>query len=241
MTKRIAVQQLICCKLLLWDTSGQQQYSKLAKTYYQQAAAAILTYDVSQPQSLHRLRMWLDELQQNTQGQRIVVAIAACKCDLDESLHAPGLKEEAERLAESVDALHLVTSAKTNEGVHDLFHNVAERVWEWHQDASVSGGLPIPVQDGTAPMMMTRKKHARSTSPPSRNNSPPSRSTSPPPYKHEGPSTQPEPKPIDSNKAETGDDVRLNGHRYKRDRENIMCTGTLFACTDDPRQSCVIL
>lgn len=244
LTKRITVQQLIPCKLLLWDTAGQHQYSKLAKTYYQQAAAAILTYDVSQPQSLHRLRVWLDEVQLNTQGQRMVLAIAACKCDLDESLHAPGLKEEAEKLAQSVDAIHIVTSARTSEGVHELFQQVAENVWKWHQDTFVSGGLPIPVHEGAGPMMMTRKKHARSTSPPSRSCSPPSRSASPPPYNHKGPSTQLDSRPVESGTGilESGDDdVRPNRQPFKKSHENIMCTGALFTCTDDPRQGCVIL
>ncbi len=241
LTKRITVQQHIPCKLLLWDTAGQQQFSKLAKTYYQQAAAAILTYDVSQPQSLHRLRVWLDEVQQNTQGQRMVIAIAACKCDLDQSLHAPGLKEEAEKLAQSVDAIHIVTSARTNEGVHDLFQKIAESVWKWHQETCASGGLPIPVHEGGGPMMMTRKKHARSTSPPSRSVSP-LRSASPPLYKYKGHSPQPNSQDVESNTADKGDDdVRVNSQQFKKkSHENIMCTGALFTCTDDPRQGCVI-
>lgn len=243
LTKRITVQQVIPCKLLLWDTSGQQQFSKLAKTYYQHAAAAVLTYDVSQPQSLHRLRMWLDEVQQNTQGQRIVIAIAACKCDLDESLHAPGLKEEAEKLAQSVDALHIVTSARTSDGVHELFQNVAEKVWKCHQDTFVNGGLPIPVHEGGGPMMMTRRKHARSTSPPSRSASPPSRSASPPPYNHMGPSSQPDSRTVENDTLESGiGDVRLNRQPFqKKSQENFMCSGTLFTCTDDPKEGCVIL
>jgi GTPase SAR1 family protein len=51
------------CKILLWDTAGQAQFQKLARTYYHNASAAILTFDVSQPSSLTRLRHWLDELQ----------------------------------------------------------------------------------------------------------------------------------------------------------------------------------
>ncbi|GAX26318.1 hypothetical protein FisN_16Lh156 [Fistulifera solaris] len=241
LTKRITVQQHIPCKLLLWDTAGQQQFSKLAKTYYQQAAAAILTYDVSQPQSLHRLRLWLDEVQQNTQGQRMVIAIAACKSDLDLSLHAPGLKEEAEKLAQTVDAIHIVTSARTNEGVQELFQNIAENVWKWHQETCASGGLPIPVHEGGGPMMMTRKKHARSTSPPSRNVSP-VRSASPPLLKHKSPSPKLNYKDFQCNTAdEGGDDVRLNSQQFeKKSHENMMCTGALFTCTDDPRQGCVI-
>ena len=148
LTKRITVQEMTTCKLLLWDTAGEATFARLAKTYYQQAAAAILTYDVSSPQSLHRLRGLLEEVLTNTAGRRMVLAIVACKCDLDLCLHAPGLKEEAQRLAAEHNALHVETSSKTNMGVQSLFEQTAERVWQWHCEAVTGKGLPIPVSVG---------------------------------------------------------------------------------------------
>lgn len=85
-TKRMTcVQQNMTCKLLLWDTAGQEQYTKFASTYYQNAAAAIITYDITQPQSIQRLSYWLEELHRNitiTGDRRIVLCVAACKCDV---------------------------------------------------------------------------------------------------------------------------------------------------------------
>lgn len=65
LTKRLTAAS-ITCKLLLWDTAGQEQFQKLAATYYQHAAAAVLTYDVTNPHSLVRLRTWLADLQRHT-------------------------------------------------------------------------------------------------------------------------------------------------------------------------------
>jgi small GTP-binding protein len=85
-TKRVTcVQHNMICKLLLWDTAGQEQYTKFASTYYQNAAAAILTYDVSQPNTIQRLSFWLDELHRTITARgerRIVLCVAACKCDV---------------------------------------------------------------------------------------------------------------------------------------------------------------
>ena len=85
-TKRMTcVQQNMTCKLLLWDTAGQEQYTKFASTYYQNAAAAIITYDISQPQTIQRLSYWLEELHRNitvAADRRIVLCVAACKCDV---------------------------------------------------------------------------------------------------------------------------------------------------------------
>jgi len=129
LTKRLTCQG-ITCKMLLWDTAGQEQFRKLAITYYKNAAAAILCFDVSNPQSLHRLRRWLQELQANV---RIVITIAACKCDLEP---VPYLEKEAKALAESVNALYVRTSAKTNQGVEELFQKTAARVLQWQQEAA---------------------------------------------------------------------------------------------------------
>ena len=163
LTKRLTVNS-ITCKMLLWDTAGQAQFQKLARTYYNTAAAAILTYDVSQPASLHRLLQFLDEVQRNTVGRRIVIAIAACKCDLPA---APGLQDEARRLADSVGALYLETSSKTNVGVYDLFSHIAERVLACQADAANGTGLPIPVTTGGTtrlPRAQTASARMRSSS-----------------------------------------------------------------------------
>jgi len=34
-------------KLVIWDTAGQEKYHALAKVYYQNAAGALLVYDVT--------------------------------------------------------------------------------------------------------------------------------------------------------------------------------------------------
>ena len=163
LTKRLTVNSSTC-KILLWDTAGQAQFQKLAKTYYTAAAAAILTYDVSQPASLHRLRQFLEEVQRNTVGRRIVIAIAACKCDLPA---APGLQDEARRLADSVGVLYLETSSKNNVGVYDLFSQTAERVLACQADAANGIGLPIPVTTGGTtrlPRAQTAAARLRSSS-----------------------------------------------------------------------------
>lgn len=131
LAKRLTVHSNMTCKMLLWDTAGQDQFQKLAITYYKSAAAAILAYDVSNSTSIQKLYYWLNEVQKNTADRRIVIAIVACKGDLEP---IPGLEEDAQRLAASVNAIYVKTSAKDNIGVHGLFKLVAERVLEWHEE-----------------------------------------------------------------------------------------------------------
>lgn len=189
LTKRLTASN-ITCKLLLWDTAGQEQFQKLAVTYYRHAAAAILSYDVTNPRSLVRLRAWLDDLQRHTgivpmpnnnsnhlgnnggggvsgvsasgggslipigmaAGRRqMVLAVVACKSDLPAS---PGLQEEARRLAASMGAIYIETSAKENINVGELFHVVSEQVLQTYQDSIAAGiaepAIPVTVHGGVS-------------------------------------------------------------------------------------------
>lgn len=80
-TKRLVVNGLTC-KVQIWDTAGQEQFKPLAPMYYQNAAAAIICYDVTSQKSLEVLKYWVEELSQNLPAGRIVISMAACKCDL---------------------------------------------------------------------------------------------------------------------------------------------------------------
>lgn len=154
LTKRLTVDS-ITCKLLLWDTAGQAQFQKLARTYYTDAAAAILAYDITQPNSLNQLRHWLEELQRNTAGRRMVIAVAACKCDLDA---AAGVAEEARRIAQSVNAIYMETSAKDNVGVQQLFTETSSRILQWAAEAAQGNASPIPVTVATGGVFQQHQK-----------------------------------------------------------------------------------
>jgi small GTP-binding protein len=166
LTKRLTVNN-ITCKMLLWDTAGQEQFQKLAVTYYQHAAAAIVCYDASNPHSVVRLRRSLQELDKYIKQNHtpMVLAVAACKCDLQTSsssstassggggsgaIPPPGLEAEARRIAKSYDALYFpYTSAKMNQGVTEVFTKTAARVLEWHELAVTGQARPLPVTVGS--------------------------------------------------------------------------------------------
>lgn len=250
LTKRLTVNS-ITCKMLLWDTAGQAQFQKLAKTYYNAAAAAILTYDVSQPASLHRLIQLLEEVQRNTVGRRIVIAIAACKCDLPA---APGLQEEARRLADSAGALYLETSSKNNVGVHDLFSHTAERVLGWQAEAINGTGLPIPVTTGGTTRRIPRAAtapdaaRARSSSvgqkpamlEPVQPSSPAAsldsgNKNNPSIVDNTTPDTETE---ENDNPAE--DTVIDNGDSTPQPSKSVMCEGSMLVCGTDDKNCCIM-
>ena len=61
--------------------AGQERYHSLAPMYYRGAAAAIVVYDITSPDSFARAKSWVRELQR--QGNpNIVIALAGNKADL---------------------------------------------------------------------------------------------------------------------------------------------------------------
>jgi len=140
----------------IWDTAGQERFHSLAPMYYRNAQAAVVVYDVTQASSLEKAQTWIKELQRQA-NPNIVIALAGNKVDLvtpttatsaseadDESddatagIPASGevepstrrqvSKEEAEAYAKESGLLFSETSAKTGEGIVELFTEIAKKI-----------------------------------------------------------------------------------------------------------------
>ena len=68
-------------KFQIWDTAGQEKYHSLAPMYYRGAAAAIIVYDITRPNTFKTLKNWVEELR-NQGPKDIAIAIAGNKADL---------------------------------------------------------------------------------------------------------------------------------------------------------------
>lgn len=173
LTKRLTVDGTLCCKLLLWDTSGQEQFQRLALTYYRQAAAAVVCVDLASPDpdhALSALQAWLEQVQRNITAHRIVLVVAGCKSDLvhggsggasgsgaaaddNDGYASHGgtlLEDQIRAVADRFGAAYVRTSAKNNQGVTQAFQRTASLVLQCQQEASAGRGRPIPVTLGGA-------------------------------------------------------------------------------------------
>ncbi|KAL7542902.1 hypothetical protein ACHAXR_013535 [Thalassiosira sp. AJA248-18] len=125
-------------KFEIWDTAGQERYRSLAPMYYRGAAAAIIVYDITNPDSFAGAKSWVKELQRRG-DQNVVIAMishtlihlsflsqAGNKADLEARRKVDF--NEANEYAEENGILHMETSAKNANNVKALFVEISKRL-----------------------------------------------------------------------------------------------------------------
>jgi len=135
-SKNIKVDENYNVKLKIWDTAGQERYRSLAKIFYQNAAAAILVYDIRSLNSFNEIKnYWAEEIKNNS-PKDIIIAICANKSD--EYLEQEVPTQEGKNLAKELNAIFMCTSAKEGTGIEDLFYLIANKFIEPSKDISES-------------------------------------------------------------------------------------------------------
>jgi len=110
--------------LHIWDTAGTERYRALMPIYYRDAEAAIIVYDLTNPETLEGCQYWIDELDKHL--GRCCLALVGNKADLQEQKVTE--TELAPFLASGKNIFTCVTSAKTGKGVKELFQQLVERL-----------------------------------------------------------------------------------------------------------------
>lgn len=124
LTQTVSVNDAVV-KFEIWDTAGQERYHSLAPMYYRGAAAAIIVYDITSPESFARAKKWVQELQR--QGNpNLIMALAANKVDLASQRKVS--EEDAKAYAEENNLHFVETSAKTALNVNELFYDIARKL-----------------------------------------------------------------------------------------------------------------
>ena len=117
-------------KLHIWDTGGQERFRSMASVYYKDALAAILVYDVSNPQSLESLDYWINELHENVDNEKFIISIAGNKCDLPIDMRKISYAQGKNFADERGINMFIETSAKTGYGIKELFSYLAQKVYD---------------------------------------------------------------------------------------------------------------
>ena len=125
-------------ELALWDTAGQEDYDRLRPISYVNIDVVLMCFSIDNPESLDNAHTkWYPEMTQFCPGVPIV--LCGTKKDLRENpdviamlakiRQAPVSVEQGRDLAFKIGAhAYMECSAKTNEGVQDIFETATRAV-----------------------------------------------------------------------------------------------------------------
>jgi len=108
----------------IWDTAGQERFHSLTPMYYRGASAALIVYDITDPSTYAKAKMWVHELQRSANPD-IVIMLVCNKIDLKKGEIDT---KEAKNFAKENNILFIETSAKDNQNVTEMFKIIAEMV-----------------------------------------------------------------------------------------------------------------
>lgn len=121
-------------KFEIWDTAGQERYKSLAPMYYRNANAALVVYDVTQQDSIVKAQSWVNELKNKVGDEDLVICLVGNKVDLCDEESEDNKRaiatHEARSYAKEQGLLFYEVSARTGEGVQQIFQSIGEKLLE---------------------------------------------------------------------------------------------------------------
>jgi Ras-related protein Rab-2A len=121
--KRLEKQD-VTVKLQIWDVAGQSRFQILRPMYYRGSSGGLLVFDVTRRRTFIVLEEWLDELFKAI-NKKIPLILVANKTDLPDRVVETS---EGREFADRHEMPYLESSAKTGEGIVDIFQELAEKL-----------------------------------------------------------------------------------------------------------------
>jgi len=126
-------------KLQIWDTAGQEAFRSITSAYYRGATGGLVVYDVTRKHSFANVAVWLDEVRRKTAPDTVLMLVGN-KTDLGKREVS---YEEGQRFAAWHGLLFQEASAKSGEGVDEVFGLIAKRILD-----NINTGV-FPHEDST--------------------------------------------------------------------------------------------
>ena len=110
-------------KVSIYDTAGQERFQRIIKHYYRGANGVLLTFDISNKNSFEKLNYWIQDLKENADNiNDLFICLIGNKIDKEDKREVS--IEEANKFAQENNIPYFEVSAKTGEGIKNLFDEV---------------------------------------------------------------------------------------------------------------------
>ncbi|MBS1890103.1 MAG: GTP-binding protein [Actinobacteria bacterium] len=123
--RRIVVKDMKV-KMQIWDTAGQERFRYITSSYYRGSSGVLIVYDVCDATSFKNIPAWYAEIKRFTPENTPIILVGN-KADLSTRVIE---SSEGKALADSLNIPFLEVSAKTGDGVEQIFQQLAEQLIE---------------------------------------------------------------------------------------------------------------
>jgi small GTP-binding protein len=112
----------IDCHIALCDTGGQEKFRSVTRSFYRDAVAAVVVFDMSDRETLAKLDYWITDFREQIKDGFVI--IAGNKADLPHEVS----DEVCQQYEHNYDMPLIQTSAKTGQNIAELFEELAKHL-----------------------------------------------------------------------------------------------------------------
>ena len=112
-------------KIFLWDTAGQEKFKTIVSNYFNGANGVLLCFDISNRRTFEKLNFWINELKEKLNIDELFMILIGNKKDKENERQIS--IEESKKFAKENNIPYFEISAKTNEGIEEMFDYVTKQ------------------------------------------------------------------------------------------------------------------
>ena len=112
----------------VWDTAGQESFKSITKIFYRGAHCVFFCFDITNSDSFDNMSQWQEEMLQQNGDEDVLMFLIGTKKDLEAER---AVSYEKARAFQKEKGIHFYfeTSAKSGEGVEDVFVTAAKMLY----------------------------------------------------------------------------------------------------------------
>lgn len=119
-SKDVRVEDGALARLQIWDTAGEEMYRAMTRSFFREAAAGVVVYDVTSAASYASCRSWLRDFRDACPDS--VAVLVGNKADLEPRV----ARADAAAFAEAEGVAFFDVSAKTGMRIADVYQYIAQ-------------------------------------------------------------------------------------------------------------------
>jgi small GTP-binding protein len=122
----------------IYDTAGQERYRSISLNYIKLGDGFLLVFSVDNRETFDKLDEWVQNIYDSVPVEEKVIFLVGNKID---SPNRVVKKEEAEAYAQKKKFPYYETSAKTGEGIEQLFDELYNKIYNLNKKNSKGGNI----------------------------------------------------------------------------------------------------